>query len=137
MRARFAAALALALAGAITNACGGIISPSQNTVETFSGTIQPAGNSGHPFSSKTGEIQVKLTALSPVSSTFVGMSWTLAAGDGSCMGNNFGGSLFQTVAQLNVQAISTQIISGRYCLILYDYIGFTAAENYTVTVSHP
>src|SRR5712691_1309191 len=105
MRARFAAAFALALAGALTIACGGIVSPSQNTVETFSGTIPPGD--AHPFSaSKTGEIQVKLTALAPVSSTFVGM-------------------------------ISAQVISGRYCLVVYDYIGFTAPETYTVTVSHP
>jgi len=133
MRARFAAAFALALAGALTIACGGIVSPSQNTVETFSGTIPPGG--AHPFSSKTGEIQVKLTALAPVSSTFVGMVWAQAGSDGGCTSIN--GVLFQTVAQLNVQAISTQIISGRYCLILYDYIGFTAPETYTVTVSHP
>jgi hypothetical protein len=134
MRARFAAALVLAVAGAIT-ACGGIISPSQNTVDTFSGTIPPGGS--HPFTaSKTGEIQVKLTALSPVSSTSVGMIWAQAAGDGSCSGS-VGGILFQTIAQLNVQAISTQIISGRYCLILYDYLGFTTTESYTVTVSHP
>jgi len=135
MRARFAAAFALALAGALTIACGGIVSPSQNTVETFSGTIPPGG--AHPFSaSKTGEIQVKLTALAPVSSTFVGLVWAQAASDGGCTAS-VGGILFQTVAQLNVQAISTQIISGRYCLIVYDYIGFTAPETYTVTVSHP
>ena len=132
MRARFAAALAVA--GAIT-ACGGIVTPSQNTVETFSGTIPPGG--AHGFSaSKTGEIQVKLTALSPVSSTFVGLVWAQAGGDGGCT-STVGGILFQTAAQLNVQAISTQILSGRYCLIVYDVIGFTATENYTVTVSHP
>ncbi len=135
MRARFAAAFALALAGALTIACGGIVSPSQNTVETFSGTIPPGD--AHPFSaSKTGEIQVKLTALAPVSSTFVGMIWAQAGSDGGCK-TSIGGILFQTIAQLNVQAISTQIISGRYCLVVYDYIGFTAPETYTVTVSHP
>jgi hypothetical protein len=135
MRARSAAAVALAVAGAITIACGGIVTPSQNTVETFSGTLPPGGS--HPFSaSKTGEIQVKLTALSPVSSTSVGLIWAQAAGDGTCSGS-VGGVIFQTVAQLNLQAISTQIISGRYCLIVYDYLGFTATENYTVTVSHP
>jgi len=136
MRARFAAAFALALAGALTIGCGGIVSPSQNTVEPFSGTIQPGGNSAHPFSSKTGEIQVKLTALAPVSSTFVGMIWAQAGSDGGCK-TSIGGILFQTIAQLNVQAISTQIISGRYCLVVYDYIGFTAPETYSVTVSHP
>jgi len=135
MRARFAAALVLALFGAMTIACGGIVSPSSNTVDTFSGTLPPGG--AHPFSaSKTGEIQVKLTALSPVSSTTVGMIWAQASGDGSCSGS-VGGILFQTIAQLNVQAISTQIISGRYCLFVYDYIGFTTTESYTVTVSHP
>ena len=135
MRARFAAVLVLALAGAMSIACGGIVTPSQNTVDTFSGTIPPGG--AHPFSaSKTGEIQVKLTALAPVSSTFVGLVWAQAGSDGGCAGS-IGGVLFQTVAQLNVQAISTQILSGRYCLIVYDYIGFTATETYTVTVSHP
>ena len=136
MRARFAAAFSLALAGALTIACGGIVSPSQNTVETFSGTIPPGG--AHPFSaSKTGEIQVKLTALAPVSSTFVGLVWAQAGSDGGCTSSNFGGVIFQTVAQLNVQAISTQILSGRYCLIVSEYIALTAPETYTVTVSHP
>lgn len=135
MSSRFRAALLLSVAGALSVSCGGIIDPSQNQVETFSGTIAVGGNTPHGFSaSKTGEISVKITALSPVSSTIVGVLWAQASNDGTCNGSILQNNSF---GQLNVPAISGQIISGRYCIVMYDAGFFTVPENYTVTVSHP
>lgn len=133
MRARCAAAIAVA--GLITMSCGGIVGPSQNQVETFSGTIAPGGQSAHAFTAaKGGELTVKITALSPITQTYIGVAWTQAASDGSC-----GGVLYSTnFAQLNVPAISgANIISGKYCVVVYDIGAFAVPETYTVSVSHP
>ena len=135
MRSRFRAALVLAVAGALSVSCGGIVDPSQNKVEPFSGTIALQGRGPvHPFSaSKTGEISVKITALSPSSGTLVGMLWAQASGPGACDGQ----LLFNSIAQLNIPAISNQILKGDYCIQLYDAGYFSTAQTYTVTVSHP
>ena len=139
MGARSSAAVALALAGVLSISCGGIVDPSKNTVETFSGTITPGTGvpTYHPFSSsKTGEISVKFTALAPSSSIFVGVVWAQDPSGGSCTGNL--GLLQQNnFAQLNLPAISGQIISGKYCIAVYESSQLSAPETYTVTVSHP
>src|SRR4051812_32485210 len=113
MGSRFRAAFVLAVAGALSVSCGGIVDPSKNQVETVSGTIAVGGRGQpHPFSSpKTGEISVKITALAPSSGTLVGMLWAQSSSAGACDGQ----LLFNTVAQLNVPAISNQILSGNYC----------------------
>jgi hypothetical protein len=141
MGPRTAAAFALVLVSVVVAGCGGIVDPSQNQVETFSGTIPVGGQSPTPHgfsSSKTGEISVKVTALTPSSSnTFVGVLWTGRDGNGACAGQL--GAVFgqNNFAQVGLPAISTQILSGGYCLVLYDVGSFTTTETYTVTVSHP
>ncbi len=141
MRARFSAAAALAIAGALSISCGGIVDPSKNTVETFSGTITPGTGVPmlHAFSSsKTGEISVKFTALSPSSSVYMGVAWTQGSSDGSCTAANLGLILQNySFAQLNLPAISGQIFSGKYCIAVYESSPLSVPENYTVTVSHP
>ncbi len=141
MQLRFSAAVVLAAAVSAAG-CGGIVDPSQNKTETFTGTIAPGGQSQpgpHGFSaSKTGEISVKVTQLTPSSSnTFVGVIWTGRASNGTCSGQL--GAVFgqNNFAQVNLPAISTQILSGAYCLLLYDVGSFTTTVSYTVTVSHP
>jgi hypothetical protein len=139
MRPGSSAAVALAIAGVLSISCGGIVDPSKNTVETFNGTIAPGTGTAtwHAFSaSKNGEISVKFTALAPSSSVYVGIIWAQAAGDSNCTGNlaflqqnNF--------AQLSLPAISGQIISGKYCIGVYETSPLSAPETYTVTVSHP
>ncbi|HEY2152811.1 MAG TPA: hypothetical protein VGH34_18520 [Vicinamibacterales bacterium] len=134
MRLRFAAILIVA--GLITISCGGITDPSQNTVQTFSGTFSSTAPSGQAFTAAAGgELTVKLTALSPVSSSPVGIAWVYQNSDGTCSQN----SLFQNqFSQLNVPAISgAQITKGSYCIVVYDVVGFTTPETYTMTVSHP
>lgn len=134
MRVRFPAAI-LAVAGLLTMNCGGIIDPSQNTVDTFSGAIGVGGCRSHAFTSKSGEFTVKLTALSPVSSTVVLFSWAQGGNsDGSCGGL---GLLQQQIGTLNVQALGGQITSGNYSIVIQDYGAFTTTETYTFTVSHP
>src|SRR3981189_3224109 len=72
--------VAVLLAAVLAAGCGGIVDPSQNQIETFTGTIAPGGQSQpgpHGFSaSKTGEISVKVTQITPSSSnTFIGVIW--------------------------------------------------------------
>jgi hypothetical protein len=133
MRFRVPAAFILALAGAISISCGGIVDPSQNQNETFSGTVAPGGFSTQKFSaSKTGEITIKVGTLTPAAVPVVYVQW-VGAGDGSC-----NGGLFQAgLGTANTTAISGQIVSGNYCVVLSDYIGQTVTASYTITVSHP
>lgn len=137
---RVLAAVACVVTGLIAGSCGGIIDPSKNTVDTFNGTLAAGGRFAHPFSaSKTGEISVKITALTPISNTYVGIIWSQPLSNGSCSADTIG-NLYQQNAfgQLGLPAISGQILQGQYCLIMYDPgIGYTQPETYTVTVSHP
>lgn len=135
MRARFAAAFTLAAIGLITLSCGGIVDPSKNTSEPFSGTLQPQQAATHPFTvSKTGEFTAKVTALAPTSTALVGLAAVFAANDGSCTNQILQSSNFVTV---NAPALSGQIFSGKYCVVIYDVGTLTVAQTYTVTVSHP
>ena len=132
MRLRVSAALVLALAGAVSISCGGIVDPSQNQVQTYSGTVAPGGNFVNKFSSQSGEIQVKMLTITPAAVSALGIQW-VGSGDGSC-----NGQLWQaTIAVSNTTAISTQIQSGSYCLIVYDYLGQTVTASYSLTISHP
>jgi hypothetical protein len=134
MRFRLSGAFVLAVAGAISISCGGIVDPSQNTVDTFTGTIGPGGSLARPFTaSKTGEITVKMLTLTPASISFIGVEWVQASG------SNCGSGLLQnnTVVPANTTAISGQIPSGDYCIIVYDSVGLPQPANFSVTISHP
>jgi hypothetical protein len=135
MFARFTGALALAVAASLAVGCHGITSPSNNTVETFNGTLAPQGGFGHPFTaSKTGEYIVKITALAPTTNAFVGLALVAGNNDGTCTTSIFQQNNFST---LNVQALGGQIISGKYCVLVYDVGTITTTQTYTLTVSHP
>jgi hypothetical protein len=131
---RVSAACVLALAGALTISCGGIVDPSQNQVEPFAGTVQPGSAHAHTFSSsKTGEIAVKIVTLTPASQPVIGLQWV--QGDGTnCTGGQLQVNPFATVS---TTAISGQIVSGSYCIIVYDSVGLAQPSNYSITVSHP
>ena len=130
-----AASVLLALAGALSISCGGIVDPSQNTVESISGTVQPGSARAHWFSApKTGEIQVKLLTLTPASIGFIGVQWVQGGNDQTCNGGLLQRNQFATP---NSTAISGQIVSGPYCIIVYDWIGLTQPANYTGSISHP
>jgi hypothetical protein len=132
---RLSAAFALALAGAVSISCGGIVDPSQNQTLAISGTVQPGSARAHWFStSKSGEIQVKITGLTPASVSFIGLQWVQGAADQSCNGGILQVNQFATV---NTTAISAQIVSGNYCIIVYDSVGLTQPANYTGSISYP
>jgi hypothetical protein len=139
MRVRFAAALAVA--GLITMSCGGIVDPSQNKVDTFTGAFSPGAfdPSGHKFTSSAGgELTVLLTQIGPISTSFVGLIWAQTSSDGSCNPSSPGATLAQVNAQLGVPAIAgAQIVAGSYCIFVYDVVGYPSTETYTLTVSHP
>jgi hypothetical protein len=135
MAARFAGALALAVAGFLTIGCGGIQSPSNNIVDTASGTLAPQGGVTHFFSvSKTGEYTVKLTALSPTANALIGLALVAGNNDGSCSTSIYQQNNFSS---LNVQALGGQILTGKYCVLVYDVGTITAPQTYTLSVSHP
>ena len=133
MRTICAAALAVGAAALFTIGCRGIVDPSQNQIETFSGTVNPQGFSQHPFSvNRTGEISIKITALAPLNNVPVGIIWAQASSAGSCVA-----VIQSAIANLNIPAIAGQIFSGNYCVLVYDLGILTAPETYTVLVSHP
>jgi hypothetical protein len=134
MRFRLSGAFLLALAGAVTISCGGIVDPSQNVVETKNGTIAVGGNVQLHFNAaSTGELTVKVLSLTPASTAVVGVLWVDQASDGSCSGPQRGGN--QVGA--NVTAISSQVQQGPFCIVLYDAGFYTAPETYSISVSHP
>ena len=136
MRWRFAAALSAA--ALLTVSCGGVLDPSKNKTDTFSGTIPVQGTApGHYFEAgSTGEYSIKITSLSPNTGLFFGTILAQAAGENNCVGNLpiLQQNSFGTV---NTQVLGGAIISGRYCVFLFDIGAFTVAQNYTMTVSHP
>ena len=145
MRARCSGSIALAVAGLLTISCGGIIDPSTNQVDTFSGAVARGGISSPGFVftvGKTGEFTVKITALAPSSSVVMGAMYNQAQSDGSCSANS------QPLQQnpfvlLNAPALTGQIFSGRYCVFVLDpglltgTSTFTGTQTFTITVSHP
>src|SRR4051812_21134126 len=112
---RFAAALCLA---AGVSACGGIVDPSNNTVDTFSGTVQPASAGVNPpvhtYSvAKTGELFVSITEVNQ-NNVVIG----IASGQQTASGCT---ALYvNNTAIRGQQALGGQIEKGTYCLTLYE-----------------
>jgi hypothetical protein len=126
----------------VAAACGGPTDPSDNTVESFSGTVQPSSAEVKTFTiSNTGEINVRLTALSPGSGVVVGVLYGQDAG-GQCQ-------QFQTNSLVTNNSIGRTVLSGSiiikgpYCVAVFDPVGVTTsapwpvAQTYTLEVSHP
>lgn len=135
MRARLASAVVLALCAAAAAGCKGITTPSSNVTNTFSGTLAQGSLNGHAFSvSKTGEFTVKLTAWGPNTNLLVALALTAGNNDGSCTTQALQQNNFTT---LNTQALGGQIFSGKYCVVIFDIGTLTAAQTYTISVSHP
>src|SRR4051812_40192026 len=100
MRFRLAAAVRFAaLIAPSPPSWGGVTDPSNNTVDTFSGTLAVGTVNIHPFSaSNNGEISVIIKSLSPVSNAVLGVLYGLPQSDGSCAAiNGSAGSLSSVV----------------------------------------
>jgi hypothetical protein len=132
MRARIIPVFVLVAAGYLSISCGGTTSPSDNVQDPFSGTLAVGGIARHPVTvNNTGEFSIKITALSPTVTAFVGIVW---AQGGNCdlalQQNNF--------STLNSPALVGAVLQkGQYCVAVYDSGGITVAQNYTLIVSHP
>jgi hypothetical protein len=137
MNARLAAAVALTAAGILSVSCGGVVDPSKNVTETFTGTVKPQGQDVKAWSTgNSGEYTIKITSLAPNSSAFIGVILAQGLSDGTCSGNL---PIIQSnpFATVNAPALSNAIIPGNYCVFVYDVGTFTTTETYTMTVSHP
>ena len=74
-------AVVLAVAGLLTVSCNGLVDPSNNVTETFSGSVSPQGYDFHLFSvSKNGEITIKVTGLAPIDNQPIGLIWAQSSG---------------------------------------------------------
>jgi hypothetical protein len=124
--------ITLLLAAAATAACG-ISTPSSNTIETFSGTLEVGGSQRHEFrAGRAGEFEITVTSLTPDGSVFVGTQVAQVAG-GSCsvlLGRNF----FSVVGRLSLNG---PISSGQYCVDIFDSGYLARAQSYTLRVSRP
>jgi hypothetical protein len=123
---------AAVLAGLTAIGCGGVTDPSKNTVQPFSGVLEPGGRV--PFTNITvnngGEYSVKVTALSPTPTAVLSVAWFQGGNCELLVSSNF--------AYLNQPALSGAIFQkGAYCLLVSDIGTLTVAQNFTVTVSHP
>ena len=130
MKVRFAAALAVA--GLITVSCGGVVDPSKNVTETFSGTLDPQGSKSFTMSvNNGGEFSVKITALAPTATAFVGTAWAFGADCGVLVQSN-------SFSTLNQPALAGAVLQkGTYCVAIFDNGTLTSSQNFTLTVSHP
>jgi hypothetical protein len=124
-------ALAVLLPG-----CSGVIDPSKNTVEPFSGLV-PVGGAyiKTPISwSKQGEIEVTITSVTP---TPTNGPLAMYIGQSDSSGNCFqlSGYLSQAIVNRTVQF--GVLNKGSYCLGVYDPGVLTVAANVTGNFSHP
>lgn len=139
MRARFAAAVALAVSVAFFASCNGIVDPSKNVIDTFNGTVAPQSTSQlHSVSTnKNGEFSVKVTSMTPAYNGFFGVLIATGPSDGTCAGNLPLWTTPNGLATVNNVALTGQMIPGNYCVGVYDVGALTTTESYTLQVSHP
>jgi hypothetical protein len=135
---RWLCAAAVAAAALVAVGCNGVVDPSKNKTETFTGTIPVQGTAipGHFFESKNGEFTVKVTSLQPSSTLYFGTILSQGPSDGNCVGN-FPILQSNSFSTVNLPALTGAIVSGNYCVFLLDVGFFTTPQTYTLTISHP
>lgn len=117
----------------LTATCGGVASPSENRVETFSATLAVGGQNNHPFTvDKSGELSARITDLSPTPAVIIGTALFQSLG-GTC------NSLYtrDDFTGLNRDVLQLPINKGSYCVAVYDPGRLMQAQNYTIRISHP
>jgi hypothetical protein len=138
MRSRLTVALIVVL----VSACGGPTEPSDNIVDQFTGTVQPASSDIKLFDiGNTGEITVKLNSLTPGSNVVIGVLY----------GQNVSGACqpVQTNSIVTNNSVGHTVLSGSilikgpYCLLVFDPVRISTntqwpvAQTYSIEVSHP
>jgi len=105
------------------------------TKETFMGTLPPLSLVSHPFSvSRSGTVEISLTAAGPPDNISIGLGVGTPATDGGC-------SLLEAIAAS--AAPTAQLVGtatpGTLCVAVFDPSPgiLTADVDYTVIVSHP
>lgn len=132
MTVQIRALAALCLAAVVAAGCGGVIDPSQNTVEDKPGTLPVGGLSWQTFSvGKNGEFEIKITNLNNADA-FILMAYGQDVG--GCTGNVLG----QAYRQLNQAGFGGSIQKGNYCVYLSDdRLMLKTDSPYTLRISHP
>jgi hypothetical protein len=120
---------------ALLSSCGGISSPSENHVDTPTGTVSSGGAGPvHTFNvDKVGEFFVTITALTPDQNIYMGIVWGQPSG-AQCapyQANNF--------AIRGQQALGGQIQKGSWCVQVYDVgqVSSATPTTYTLRLSYP
>lgn len=137
---RFPLAAAIAFGALVTASCGGLVAPSENVTENYTGTLEPKPSpkyiAFHSFTtSKSGEIEIKITALAPITNVFLGTFFGQPQKDGSCGFSPFEPPNERSV--LNLVALTGPITPGPWCVGIYDPGDLTQPITYTLTVKHP
>ena len=150
MLRRIACGTLLCALAALAGACGGTSIPTvpttpTTTTETFTGTLNPASTTVHPFVTITGgPVITTLTVVGPDATQTVGFSLGTYNPTLNICTVNFDNPAALQGAVFNATASTT----GFYCARLYDNGTVTTAVaastdgsvtsfNYTVTVTHP
>lgn len=118
--------------------CGGINSPSNNTVETFNGTVGPDTGASSPVIShnfsanRQGEMWARVTSITPNNATLIGLGFGVRVG-GRCdtFTSNLLSGLNRDVMVYPVQQRAD------FCLQVFNGGGVNSTQSYTVQVSHP
>lgn len=126
---------AIAVAASLA-ACGGVNSPSTQSTEDFSGTLDPQGQSFKTFTvSKTGEMQLTLQSLTP--RPVLGF---VSLGIGSPAGTVCQPLLGYLVSQAAVGTPYSfpTIVKGTYCVVIADAnVILSSQVSWAVRLSHP
>lgn len=143
MRFRLTVA-ALAIAGFLVSACGGLTDPAKNKSETYSRTLAPGvGAAGIDFFtvSNNGEFTVQFNSLTPTLPQINFCTGILVAPvvSGQCvLSSPVDRNDCAVVGRQALPAQSNGIITtGQYCIAVFDEGLFSANETYVVTLSHP
>lgn len=130
--ARLIAAVAMAATFA---ACSGVSSPSTQTQEDFTGTLDPGGQASKAFSvSKTSEMSMTLVSLSPRPVLgFLGLAVGTPVGT-SC--SPYGAYVVAQAAVGQNYALG-QLVKGSYCVLVIDANGIlTTPASFTIRIVH-
>jgi hypothetical protein len=119
------------------SACGDEETPTTPTApdrplvtKTFTGTLTINDAETHSFASGSGDMRATLTALSPDSAAFIGLS--LGTWNGSACQIIIANDNATQAAAVTGRATTT----GSFCVRVYDVGRISAPTDYTITLEH-